>query len=113
MCWDQMMIKINDWSIDGNNFRNRTCLSLTLTTTSKSATMAPLAAPEPMNATTNHSKLRVSVTLPKESVVAGKNVTGKMEVECKSDKLGIGIIMVELFALQGTLEKTSNNWFLC
>lgn len=62
--------------------------------------MAPLAAPEPMNATTNHSKIRVTVTLPRESVVAGRYVTGKMEVECKSDKLGIGIIMVELFAFQ-------------
>jgi hypothetical protein len=63
--------------------------------------MAPLAAAEPMNATTNHSKIRVKVTLPKESVIAGRFVTGKMEVECKSDKLGIGVIMVELFAFQG------------
>ncbi|KXN83785.1 hypothetical protein AN958_01062 [Leucoagaricus sp. SymC.cos] len=58
------------------------------------------AAPEPMNATTNHSKIRVGITLPGENVLAGRYVTGKMEVECKSDKLGIGIIMVELFAFQ-------------
>lgn len=62
--------------------------------------MAPLAAPEPMNATASHSKIKVSMTLPKESVVAGRHVTGKMDVECKSDKLAIGIIMVELFAFQ-------------
>ncbi len=62
--------------------------------------MAPLAAPEPMNATANHSKIKVSMTLPKESVVAGRHVTGKMEVECKSDKLAVGIMMVELFAFQ-------------
>jgi hypothetical protein len=75
--------------------------------------MAPLAAPEPMNATTNHSKIRVSMTLPGESVVAGRFVTGRMEVECKSDKLGIGIVMVELFAFQGIdhfrLHKSNQN----
>lgn len=60
-----------------------------------------LAVAEPINATANHSKIRVSVTLPGESVLAGGFVTGKMEVECKSDKLGIGVIMVELFAFQG------------
>jgi len=65
------------------------------------ARMAPLAAPEPINATTDHSKIRVSITLSRQSVVAGRYVTGKMEVECKSDKLGIGVIMVELFAFQG------------
>jgi len=65
------------------------------------ARMTPLAAPEPINATTDHSKIRVSITLSRQSVVAGRYVTGKMEVECKSDKLGIGVIMVELFAFQG------------
>ena len=65
------------------------------------ARMAPLAAPEPINATTDHSKIRVFITLSRQSVVAGRYVTGKMEVECKSDKLGIGVIMVELFAFQG------------
>jgi len=63
--------------------------------------MAPLAVAEPINATTDHSKIRVSVILPIQSVIAGSYVTGKMEVECKSDKLGIGVIMVELFAFQG------------
>ena len=63
--------------------------------------MAPLAAPEPITTTTNHSKIRVSITLPKEHVAAGRYVISKMEVECKYDKLGIGIIMVELFGFQG------------
>lgn len=49
----------------------------------------------------NHSKIRVSITLPKEHVVAGRYVIGEMEGECMSDKLGIGITMVEFFGLQG------------
>lgn len=99
-----MTTDCSDFGAHGNYFRIRTCLALPLTTTTSSwSRMAPLAAPEPMNATTSHSKLRVSVTLPNDSVVAGGHVTGKMEVECKSDKLGIGIIMVELLALQGAL----------
>lgn len=95
-------------SVYGNYFRIKTCLALPPTTTTGSwLRMAPLAVPEPMNATTNHSKLRVYVTLPTESAVAGRHVTGKMEVECKSDQLGIGIILVELLALQGTLAPIS------
>ncbi|KAF9450465.1 hypothetical protein P691DRAFT_810282 [Macrolepiota fuliginosa MF-IS2] len=53
-----------------------------------------------MNTTASHAKIRVGVTLPKESVVAGGFVTGKMEVESKSDKLALGIVMVELFGFQ-------------
>lgn len=34
---------------------------------------------------------------------AGGEISGKMEMECKTDKgLGIGIIMVELFAIEGS-----------
>ncbi|KAF7311894.1 Arrestin-N domain-containing protein [Mycena indigotica] len=59
------------------------------------------ARPEPMNATTHHAKVKVSLTLGKPVFVAGGNITGKMEMECKADKgLGIGVMMVELYAIQ-------------
>ncbi|KAJ7621716.1 hypothetical protein DFH06DRAFT_1232550 [Mycena polygramma] len=58
--------------------------------------------PEPMNATTNHSKVKVSLNLANNKVfVAGGYISGAMEMECKADKgLGIGVMMVELFAIQ-------------
>ena len=55
-----------------------------------------------MNASPHHSKVKVSLKLPEGTFVAGNAVTGKMEMECKSDRgLGIGVIMVELFAVEG------------
>ena len=58
--------------------------------------------PEPMNASPHHSKVKVSLALGHSIFVAGEHVTGKMEVECRADKgLGIGIIMVELFGIEG------------
>lgn len=64
--------------------------------------MAHQSRPEPMNASPNHPKVKVSITLSDPTFVAGGAVTGKMEMECKTDKgLGIGIIMVELFAVEG------------
>jgi hypothetical protein len=58
--------------------------------------------PEPMNATPHHSKVKVSVTLSDSFYIAGDAVTGKMELESRADKgLGIGIIMVELVAIEG------------
>lgn len=49
------------------------------------------------------------MTLAHSVYVAGKFVTGKMEVECRADKgLGISIIMVELFAVQGECSNYSN-----
>ena len=55
-----------------------------------------------MNATPHHSKVRVSLTLSSSLFVAGQDVTGKMEMECRGDKdIGIGLMMVELFAVQG------------
>lgn len=55
-----------------------------------------------MNASPHHPKVKVSLTLGNSTYVAGGNVTGKMEMECRADKgLGIGIMMVELFAIQG------------
>ncbi|KAJ7471047.1 hypothetical protein FB451DRAFT_1090677 [Mycena latifolia] len=65
--------------------------------------MAQMAVsrPEPMNATQHHAKVKVSMTLAHPVFVAGGNITGKMEMECKADKgLGIGVMMVELFAIQ-------------
>lgn len=36
--------------------------------------------------------------------MAGNYVTGKLDMECRADRgLGIGILMVELFAIQGSL----------
>ncbi|KAL0565764.1 hypothetical protein V5O48_016257 [Marasmius crinis-equi] len=57
--------------------------------------------PEPMNVTTHHAKVRVSLSLSDPLFVAGDAITGKMEMECRADKgLGIGVMMVELFAIQ-------------
>ena len=64
--------------------------------------MPPVAIPEPMNASPHHSKVKVDITLPQSEFVAGKYITGKMEMECRADKgLGIGEIMIELFGIQG------------
>jgi hypothetical protein len=61
-----------------------------------------------MNALTHHSKVKVVLTLPDKLYVAGHHVSGKMEMECRTDRgLGIGIMMVELFAIQGELHSTS------
>lgn len=57
---------------------------------------------EPMNATQTHSKVRVSLSLSSAIFVAGDEITGKMEMDCRADKgLGIGSMMVELVATQG------------
>ncbi|KAJ3740972.1 hypothetical protein DFH05DRAFT_1580164, partial [Lentinula detonsa] len=57
--------------------------------------------PEPMNATTHHPKVNVSLTLAEPYFVAGDYISGKMEMDCKADKgLGIGVIVIELFATQ-------------
>ncbi|KAF6745736.1 hypothetical protein DFP72DRAFT_924355 [Ephemerocybe angulata] len=61
----------------------------------------PMAIPEPMNASPHHSKVKVSITLADRMFVAGGFIAGKVEMECRADKgLGIGVIMVELFANQ-------------
>ncbi|KAK7461662.1 hypothetical protein VKT23_008089 [Stygiomarasmius scandens] len=57
--------------------------------------------PEPMNVTTNHPKVKLSLTLASPLFVAGDTICGKMEMDCRADKgLGIGLMMVELFAFQ-------------
>ena len=58
--------------------------------------------PEPMNASPYHSKVKVSLTFSDSLFLAGKYVTGKMDVECRADRgLSLGVIMVELFGIQG------------
>ncbi|TFK50191.1 hypothetical protein OE88DRAFT_1736456 [Heliocybe sulcata] len=57
--------------------------------------------PEPMNASPHHSKVKVSLTMSDPFYIAGGAITGKMEVECRADKgLGLGVMMVELFAIE-------------
>ncbi|KAI9001466.1 hypothetical protein BD414DRAFT_533215 [Trametes punicea] len=63
--------------------------------------MAQQTRPEPMNASPYHSKVRVSLKFADTQFAAGGAVTGKMELECKAEKgLGIGVIMVELYAIE-------------
>ena len=58
--------------------------------------------PEPMNATPHHSKVRLTVTLSDKFYIAGDAITGKMELESRADTgLGLGIIAVELLAIEG------------
>lgn len=55
-----------------------------------------------MNATPYHSKVRLSVTLSDKFYIAGDAITGKMELESRADTgLGLGIIAVELVAIEG------------
>ncbi|TBU56615.1 hypothetical protein BD310DRAFT_907616 [Dichomitus squalens] len=57
--------------------------------------------PEPMNASPYHSKVKVTLKFADHQFPAGGLVTGKMEMECKAEKgLGIGVIMVELYAIE-------------
>ncbi|KAH7884831.1 hypothetical protein F5I97DRAFT_1507385 [Phlebopus sp. FC_14] len=65
--------------------------------------MALQSRPEPMNASPHHSKVKVTLTLSDPVFVSGGNISGKMEVESRADLdavLGIGVMMVELFAIQ-------------
>jgi hypothetical protein len=58
--------------------------------------------PEYMNATPHHPKVKVSLSLSSPLFVAGQEITGKMEVECRADKeVGMNLIVVELIAVQG------------
>jgi hypothetical protein len=55
-----------------------------------------------MNSSPHHSKVKVTITLADPRFLAGAHVSGKLEMECRADRgLGIGIMMVELFAIQG------------
>jgi hypothetical protein len=62
--------------------------------------------PEPMNVTTNHPKVKLNLTLASPLFVAGDYICGKMEMDCRADKgLGIGSMIIELFAFQGKRQK--------
>ena len=66
--------------------------------------MASTSRPEPMNASPHHPKVKVTCQLSDPLYVAGGFIAGKMEVECRTDKgLGLGVIMVELSAIEGQL----------
>jgi hypothetical protein len=57
---------------------------------------------EPMNVALSHAKVRVTTHLSSPVFVAGEEITGKMELDCRTDKgLGISTMMVELVAVQG------------
>ena len=61
-----------------------------------------MVRPEPMNAMPRHSKAKVSLFFSESVFVAGDELTGKLELECKAERgLGISDIKVELFAIQG------------
>ncbi|KIJ62924.1 hypothetical protein HYDPIDRAFT_188824 [Hydnomerulius pinastri MD-312] len=65
--------------------------------------MASQSRPEPMNASPHHSKVKVTLTLSDPVFVSGGNISGKLEVESRADLdsiLGIGVMMVELYAIQ-------------
>lgn len=66
--------------------------------------MASQSHPEPMNASPHHSKVKVTLTLSDPVYVSGAYISGKMDVESRADLdslLGIGVMMVELYAIQG------------
>lgn len=61
---------------------------------------------EPMNATQTHSKVRVTTSLSAPVFVAGGEISGKMELDCRADKgLGINTMMVELIATQELISR--------
>lgn len=63
--------------------------------------MPPHTRPEPMNASPHHAKVKLTLHQADTIFVSGTHVTGKMEMECRADQgLGIGVMMVELFATQ-------------
>ena len=74
--------------------------------------MALQSRPEPMNASPHHSKVKVTLTLSDPVFVSGGDISGKMEVESRADLdsvLGIGVMMVELCAIQGKVPTTASN----
>ena len=55
-----------------------------------------------MNASSSHPKVKASLAFSERLYVAGGAITGKMELESKTDKnLGLSVIMVELVAIEG------------
>ena len=97
----------------GNRYRNQIFfLSKRLIENERNYTMATPELPEPMNSSPHHSKVKISTTLSDPTFVAGNFVSGKLDMECRADiGLGIGILMVELFAIQGSLKSPVCNTF--
>ncbi|KAH7341697.1 hypothetical protein B0J17DRAFT_647560 [Rhizoctonia solani] len=64
----------------------------------------PAAKPgrqEVMNAGPHHAKIKVTANVTSAVYVAGSEISGKIDVECRAEKgLGLGTIMVELMAFQ-------------
>ncbi|CAE6411638.1 unnamed protein product, partial [Rhizoctonia solani] len=64
----------------------------------------PAAKPgrqEVMNAGPHHAKIKVTAHVTSAVYVAGSEISGKIDVECRAEKgLGLGTIMVELMAFQ-------------
>lgn len=70
--------------------------------------MALQSRPVPMNASSHHSKVKVTLTLSDPVFVAGGLISGKMEIESHADLdclLGIGIMMVELYAIEDIISR--------
>lgn len=64
--------------------------------------MAGKAIVEPMNVTSSHPKLRVTLRFADSQFISGDVVSGKMEVECKAERgLAVSVIQVELFGIEG------------
>ncbi|CAE6379921.1 unnamed protein product [Rhizoctonia solani] len=56
---------------------------------------------EVMNAGPHHAKLRVTAHVASSVYVAGSEIAGKMDLECRAERgLGLGTLMVELMAYQ-------------
>ena len=55
-----------------------------------------------MNASPYHSKVKVTLKFADNEFSAGGMVTGRIDLECKAETgLGISVIMVELYAIEG------------
>lgn len=65
--------------------------------------------PLPMNSTSLHPKLKVSLSFVDRFVIAGDNVCGALEMECRGEagergkEVGIGSMMVEMWGVEGQL----------
>ncbi|KAI6037696.1 hypothetical protein EDC04DRAFT_2897290 [Pisolithus marmoratus] len=67
--------------------------------------MALQSRPQPMNASEHHAKVKVTLTLSDPIFIAGRCISGKMDVESRADLdslLGIGAMTVELYAIEGS-----------
>ncbi|KIY66014.1 hypothetical protein CYLTODRAFT_455796 [Cylindrobasidium torrendii FP15055 ss-10] len=67
--------------------------------------------PLPMNSTATHPKLKVSLSFLDRFFIAGDNVCGSLEMECRSGEpgsgkeLGIGAMMIEMWGVEELLSR--------